>query len=120
MYSQQNDRASLWVLLEAVVAHCPPQIIFPSLESFGIRGTNTPCRITSQHSGTLFEYLQGVPPVYYDVVNKRFEETARDIEKMANRRMNASRKLTCQLQVICTYARHYLMDKLPGGKYNEI
>ena len=67
-----------------------------------------------------FWIFQGVPPVYYDVVNKRFEETARDIEKMANRRMNASRKLTCQLQVICTYARHYLMDKLPGGKYNEI
>ncbi len=67
--------------------------------------------------GQVFCELQGVPSVYYDVVHRRFQETARDIEKMAGRPMSPSRKLTCQLQVICTYARHYLLDKMPGGEY---
>ena len=112
--------ASLQVLLKAVTTHCLQQIIFPNLGE--LWNSRDQCTLSNSLSAwrDTFWILQGVPSVYYDVVNKRFEETARDIEKMGNRRMSASRKLTCQLQVICTYARHYLMDKLPGGKYNEI
>ncbi len=63
--------------------------------------------------------FQGVPAIYWDVVYGRFQETARDVERMAGRQMSPSRSLTCKLQVICTYARHYLLDKLPGGKYDR-